>query len=112
MPVLAHQFLEAIEADELAAIPFSLKDNYAIVITLSGEEVDRVGCLLAERPFARPSRDGRSVEVFPSPGMPDGFEIQCETHEEAVLIAESIDASLESAYLQLVDQGHENESVL
>ena len=44
--------------------------------------------------------------------MPDGFEIQCETHEEAVLIAESIDASLESAYLQLVDQGHENESVL
>ncbi|WP_373651830.1 MULTISPECIES: hypothetical protein [unclassified Schlesneria] len=106
MPANADQFLRAIETEQLSAVPYTNKDTYSIRILIEGAEVDSVGCLLADRPFARPSRDGRSVEIFPSPGMPDGFEVQCSTHEEAVLIAESIDNCLETAYLKLVDPEH------
>lgn len=103
MHAVANQFLAAIEREALGAVTYCLKDQFSIALTIDGKEVNRVGCLLADRPFARTSHDGRSVEVFPSPGMPDGFEIQCQTHEEAVLIAESIDECFESAYLTLLD---------
>ena len=74
-----------------------------ITIIVDGAEFARIVCLKIERPKAKVTEDGKSVDVFPSPGMPDGFAIPVGAHEEAILIAEMLDNLFEKAYLALYD---------
>ena len=76
----------------------------AITIMVDGVEFGRVSCLEIGRPTAKVTADGKSVDVFPSPGMPDGFAVPVGVHEEAILIAEMLDNLFEQAYLVLYDQ--------
>jgi len=103
MPVTDAQILTAIESGELSAKTIAVGDEFAMVILIADIEVARVGCLRIERPIAKLTHDGRCVDVFPSPGMPDGFTIACDSHEEAILIEEALEGCFETAYLDLVD---------
>jgi len=71
---------------------------------VDGAEIARIACLGIERPTARVTADGNSVDLFPSPGMPDGFSIAAGAHEEAILIAEALNCLFEAAYLDLYDK--------
>jgi len=105
MTVTSDQLLIAIESDELEARAITDNDASVILILIDGKEVLRVGCLhLLDRPGAKVTLDGRSVEVFPSHGLPQGLSIGCKTHEEASLIADALDRCFESAYLDLMDE--------
>jgi len=95
--------LHAIEAGRLEVKALTNEKQTSLVLVISGREVLRVGCLHLDRPGAKVTSDGRSVEVFPSRGLPEGFSIPCDKHEEAVLIAETIDGLFEDAYNNLMD---------
>ncbi len=102
-PLTSGQLLAAIESGSLDCRLISNGEVHTIGILIDREPVAAVGCLHIERPSAKVGDDERSVDVFPSPGMPDGFSIACGTHEEACLIAESLEECFETAYLDLVD---------
>lgn len=102
MPITATQILTAIESDELDAKVIPDGEEFAIAIRIAEIEIARVGCLRIERPFAKLTHDGQSVDVYPSPGMPDGFTIACDNHEEAIVIEEALEDCFETAYLDLV----------
>jgi hypothetical protein len=104
MTIAANQLLTAIEFDELEAKAITEGDKAAIVILVGGCEVGRIGCLHLERPIAKVTPDGLSVDVFPSPGLPDGFSIECATHEDSIVIAEALDGCFETAYLDLMEE--------
>src|SRR3954467_7115272 len=95
--------LHAIEAGRLEVKALTNEKQTSLVLVISGREILRVGCLHLDRPGAKVTPDGRSVEVFPSRGLPDGFSIPCAKHEEAVLIAETIDGLFANAYEDLMD---------
>ena len=103
MTITDIQLLTAIECGELEARPLIEGDQIFILILIGGSEVERIGCLHLERPGAKVTPDGRSVEVFPSHGLPDGFSIPCGTHEQAITIAEALNDCFETAYLDLMD---------
>ncbi|WP_157605430.1 hypothetical protein [Schlesneria paludicola] len=103
MTTSPNQLLTAIEYDELTTKVVNDEKTKAIAILVGDCEVARIGCLQMERPLARVSHDGRSVEVFPSPGLPDGFSIACKGHEDAIIIAETLDKMFEVAYTQLME---------
>ena len=103
MTTSPNQLLTAIEFDELSSKVVADDQRKAIAILVGDCEVARIGCLQLERPLAKVSHDGRSVEVFPSPGLPDGFSISCKAHEDAIVIAEALDKMFEEAYTEMMD---------
>lgn len=104
MTTSPNQLLTAIEYDELTSKVVDGDKSKAIAILVGDCEVARIGCLQMERPLARVSHDGCSVEVFPSPGLPDGFSITCKAHEDAIIIAEALDEMFEEAYTRLMER--------
>lgn len=108
MCINSPQILTAIEFGELAAKPVTDGMGSALKILVADCEVARIGSLHLDRPGAKVTPDGRSVEVFPSHGLPDGFMIPCETHEDAVVIAEALDKCFEIAHLQLMEERDES----
>lgn len=105
MTITADQLLTGIVSGDLdvGIEPADALHPPAITIIVDGAEFARIGCLEIERPTAKITEDGKSVDVFPSPGMPDGFAIPVGVHEEAILIAEMLDSLFEKAYLALYD---------
>ena len=99
MIIPADQLISAVESEDLSAQLFPEGDGFVIAIMICGKEVERVGCLRTGCPTVKVSFDGRSVDVFPSPGVPDGFSIGCRTHDEAMLIADTLSEWLTVAYL-------------
>lgn len=103
MPPTADELIRAIMGGDLDTEVKTELDRFAIATLVDGEEVARVGCLFRERPKSNLTTDGRCVEVFPSPGLPDGFEITCDTTDDAETIAESLDGLLAISYLDLIE---------
>lgn len=104
MCINSPQILTAIEFGELAAEPVTDPTGSALMILVADCEVARIGSLHLDRPGAKVTADGKCVEVFPSHGLPDGFMIPCETHEDAIVIAEALDKCIEAAHLRLMEQ--------
>lgn len=98
---LADRFLSAIESSDLETRLVTLANSCSIEVLIEGQTVADVGCSRMERP--RATTDRMLVIVVPSPDHRGGFDVECETTEDAMLIAEILDGYLEGAFLDLVD---------
>ena len=104
MTITAAKLRSAIDTGHLESKLFFDGEQIAIRLLIDGATFATVGCSRHERPVAKVMRDEKSVGVFPSPIEREEFMISCESHDEAMLIADALDHCLEVTYLDLVNR--------
>ena len=102
----AQQLLKGIQSGDLHARAVTSNGDLWVEVLSGSTSLFAIRCNRVNRPVARMGRDSKSVDVFPSIGLPDGFAFPCDTAAEAYLIVEALDECLEAAFLELTRPKH------
>lgn len=101
-PVTADAILAAIQSNGLRAFGIThLGRVPQIIFRIHSDEFATIKCLQGSQPIVSVVPDPPTVHVGASEGISDGFRIQCQNHEEAVLICSHLEACMQSEYAKL-----------
>ena len=96
----ASSLLSAIESGDLDAT----SEGIMIVLKINDQAFCRLACLRSGCPTASVV-DGSVVRILPSPGIRDGFQITCESWEDAIEISEALQSLIDCEYSHVFDCG-------